>query len=86
MNISLIFLRFKGSALPSHHYSCQTYYGDGSEIEPTVLQHVRAVTWSCAVGFRWRNGDVLVVDNLAAQHARMSFTGQRRILAVLSQN
>jgi len=78
--------RFKGSDLPSHHYSYQTYYGDGSEIEPAVLQHIRAVTWSCAVGFRWQNGDVLVVDNLAAQHARMSFTGQRRILAVLSQN
>ncbi|KAL9955668.1 hypothetical protein ACROYT_G037021 [Oculina patagonica] len=78
--------RFKGSDLPTHHYSCQTYYGDGSEIEPAVLQHIRAVTWSCAVGFRWRNGDVLVVDNLAAQHARMSFTGPRRILAVLSEN
>lgn len=78
--------RFKGSDLPSHYYAYQTYYGDGSEIEPAVLQHIRTVTWSCAVGFRWRNGDVLVVDNLAAQHARMSFTGQRRILAILSRN
>ena len=60
--------------------------GDGSEIEPAVLQHIRAVTWSCAVGFPWRNGDVLVVDNLLVQHARMSFTGSRRILAMLSEN
>lgn len=78
--------RFKDSDLPNHHYSCQTYYGDGSEIEPAVLQHIRAITWSCAVGFPWRNGDVLVVDNLAVQHARMSFTGPRRILAMLSEN
>lgn len=77
--------RFKDSNLPNHHYSCQTYYGDGSEIEPAVLQHIRAVTWSCAVGFPWRNGDVLFVDNLAVQHARMSFTGPRRILAMLSE-
>lgn len=78
--------RFKDSDLPNHHYSCQTYYGDGSEIEPAVLQHIRAVTWSCAVGFPWQNGDLLVVDNLAVQHARMSFTGPRRILAMLSEN
>lgn len=78
--------RFKDYNLPSHQYAYQTYYGDGSEVEPAVLQHIRAVTWSCAVGFHWQNGDVLVVDNLAVQHARMSFIGQRRILAVLSVN
>ena len=84
-NSSPVF-RFKDYNLPSHQYAYQTYYGDGSEVEPAVLQHIRAVTWSCAVGFRWQNGDVLVVDNLTVQHARMSFIGQRRILAVLSVN
>ena len=78
--------RFKDSNLPFDKYPYHTYYGDGSEIEPVVLENIRAVTWSCAVGFRWRTGDVLVVDNLAVQHARMSFTGQRKILAVLSRN
>ena len=78
--------RFKDSNLPFDKYPYHTYYGDGSEIEAVVLENIRAVTWSCAVGFRWRTGDVLVIDNLAVQHARMSFTGQRKILAVLSRN
>ena len=78
--------RFKDSNVPFDKYPYHTYYGDGSEIEPVVLENIRAVTWSCAVGFRWRTGDVLVIDNLAVQHARMSFTGQRKILAVLSRN
>lgn len=78
--------RFKGLNLPIDKYPYHTYYGDGSEIEPVVLENIRAVTWSCAVGFRWRTGDVLVIDNLAVQHARMAFTGQRKMLAVFSRN
>ena len=78
--------RVKDSNLPFDKYPYQTNYDDGSEIEPVVLENIRAVTWSCAVGFRWRTGDVLVIDNLAVQHARMNFTGQRKILAVLSRN
>ena len=78
--------RFKDSNLPFDKYPYQTYYGDGSEIEPVVLENIRAVTWSCAVGFRWRTGDVLVIDNLAVQHARMSFTGQRKLFVVFSRS
>ena len=69
--------------VPDDKYPMHTYYGDGSDIEPEVLQHIRATSWACAVGFRWRSGDLLAVDNLAAQHARIGFTGDRKMLAFL---
>ena len=61
-----------------------TYYGDGSEIEPEVLQHMRATAWACAVGFKWQRDDLLVLDNLAVLHGRLGFTGDRKILVYLS--
>ena len=70
--------------IPDEKFPANTYYGDGSEIEPEVIQHIRATSWECAVGFQWRSGDLLVLDNLAVQHARIGFTGDRKILAYLS--
>jgi hypothetical protein len=64
-------------------YPAHATYGDGTEIEPEVIQHIRATNWQCTVGFQWRNGDVAVIDNLAVMHARLSFTGKRRILSFL---
>ena len=68
---------------PDEKYPSHTYYGDGSEIEPEVIQHIRATSWACAVGFQWRRGDLLAMDNMAVQHARIGFTGPRKILAFL---
>lgn len=69
--------------IPDEKYPAHTYYGDGSDIEPEVIQHIRATSWACAVGFRWRRGDLLAMDNLAVQHARIGFTCPRKILAFL---
>lgn len=71
---------FTGTDIPDDKYPTNTYYGDGSEIEPEVIQHLRAVSWSCAVGFRWRKGDLLVLDNMAVRHGRIGFKGEREIL------
>lgn len=62
-----------------------------SSSRPTNI-HVRSImetvapssmSWSCAVGFRWRKGDLLVLDNLTVQHGRIGFTGKREILVHL---
>ena len=71
--------------IPDEKYPAHTHYGDGSDIEPEVIQHIRAISWTCAVGFQWRSGDLLVIDNLACQHARIGFTGERKLLAYLSK-
>jgi phosphoribosylformylglycinamidine (FGAM) synthase-like enzyme len=65
-------------------YPTHTTYGDGTEIEPEVIQHIRKIDWQCTVGFPWKNSDMLVVDNLKAMHARLSYTGKRRILVYMS--
>ena len=73
-----------GTEIPDHKQPAHTYYGDGSDIEPAVLQHLLATAWSCAVGFKWKKGDLLVLDNLAVQHGRLGFKGERKLLIYMT--
>eukprot|EP00993_Chasmostoma_nieuportense_P001282 NODE_2177_length_1259_cov_176.939929_g2069_i0.p1 GENE.NODE_2177_length_1259_cov_176.939929_g2069_i0~~NODE_2177_length_1259_cov_176.939929_g2069_i0.p1 ORF type:complete len:380 (+),score=83.63 NODE_2177_length_1259_cov_176.939929_g2069_i0:52-1140(+) len=52
---------------------CHCTYGDHSEIEPEVLNHVRETVWRNTVAVPPQAQDVLIVDNLLAMHGRMSF-------------
>lgn len=61
-----------------------TYYGDGSPIEPEVMDHLRQVYLEQKLLFDWRRFDVLMVDNLLASHGREAFTGERRVVAALA--
>ncbi|XP_078575916.1 dapdiamide synthesis protein DdaC-like isoform X2 [Branchiostoma floridae x Branchiostoma japonicum] len=70
--------------LPDHLYPQQTYYGDGTVIELEVLQHIRETIWQVAVGFPLQKGDLLVLNNIYCQHARLSFTGKRKLAVVLA--
>ena len=72
--------------MPDDCYPFHCYYGNGSEIEASTLQHIRAVGWSCAVGFTWQTSDVLVLDNVLALHGRMSWTGDRQMFVSLTIN
>jgi alpha-ketoglutarate-dependent taurine dioxygenase len=62
-----------------------TCYGDGSPIEPEVLEHLRAVYRGAMIEFPWRHGDVLMLDNMLAVHARNEFRGPRRILVSMAE-
>ncbi|XP_031566581.1 uncharacterized protein LOC116301636 [Actinia tenebrosa] len=68
------------------HYPTHTTYGDGTEIEPEVLQYIREIGWKCTVGFEWEKSDTLVLDNLKARHGRLSYTGERRLLVYMSSD
>ena len=81
----LYYRLFPGSTeIPDHKQPAHTYYGDGSDIEPAVLQHILDTTWTCAVGFKWRKGDLLALDNLAVQHGRLGFKGERKLLVYMT--
>lgn len=69
---------FKREDLPRH-----VYFGDGSEIEDSVMDHVGEVYEKNAVRFTWREGDMVTLDNMLTAHARDSFVGPRKIVVAL---
>lgn len=62
-----------------------SYYGDGSPIEPEVLEHLRDAYEQETVRFQWLEGDVLMLDNMLVCHGRAPFRGERRVLAGMAE-
>jgi alpha-ketoglutarate-dependent taurine dioxygenase len=61
------------------------YYGDGSPIEDSVIQAISDVYQQLEVSFPWQKGDLVLVDNMLAAHARNAFVGERKILVALGE-
>jgi len=59
----------------------QILYGDGTPIPADEMVEIRRATWDHSVLFRWKKGDVLVLDNILTGHGRMNVQGPRKILA-----
>ncbi|PYS89237.1 MAG: hypothetical protein DMF62_07750 [Acidobacteria bacterium] len=62
----------------------EAYLGDGSEIPIEALDHIRAVIRRETVPHRWKQGDILIVDNILAAHGRMPFSGPRKIILAMA--
>jgi len=62
----------------------QAYYGDGTSIEASVLDEIRDVYQCHAVQFPWRNGDIMMLDNMLVAHGRTPFKGPRKILVAMA--
>ncbi|HEX8282846.1 MAG TPA: TauD/TfdA family dioxygenase [Pyrinomonadaceae bacterium] len=62
-----------------------TYYGDGSPIEPETLDVLREAYREETVSFAWERGDVLLLDNILAAHGRAPYEGARRILVGMTE-
>lgn len=59
-------------------------FGDGSPIPREYLDAIREQTRRLLVLFRWRQGDLLMVDNVLTAHGRMPFKGPRSILVAMT--
>lgn len=62
-----------------------TYYGDGSPIEPAVLEEIREAYTRERVVFPWREGDILLIDNMLVAHSRNPYAGPRKILVAMAE-
>ena len=60
-----------------------TYYGDGSKIEPSVLGEIREAYTRAIVAFPWQLGDVLMLDNMFVAHGRKPYRGDRKIVVAM---
>lgn len=58
-------------------------FGDDSPLNPETVDRVAEIADELSFNVPWQNGDVALVDNLVAMHARRPFEGTRKVLASL---
>jgi alpha-ketoglutarate-dependent taurine dioxygenase len=62
-----------------------TFYGDGSAIEPSVVDQLRAAYLQETIVFPWQRGDILMLDNVLTAHGRKPYIGSRKILVGMAE-
>jgi len=55
------------------------FYGDGSPIEDETIAAICQAYQEVEVSFPWKQGDILMLDNMLAAHARNPYEGPRKL-------
>jgi alpha-ketoglutarate-dependent taurine dioxygenase len=76
----LLLSQFEADEMPNN-----TFYGDGSPIEPSVLDELRGAYLSEKVIFPWQEGDVMMLDNMLTAHGREPFVGERQVIVGMGE-
>ena len=61
------------------------YYGDGGIIDDEIIATIRKVYEKHLIAFNWKEGDLLLLDNMLFAHGREPFSGSRKILTGMSK-
>ena len=61
------------------------YYGDGTPIPDEVVAEVLKTYRKVECSFPWREGDVLLLDNMLTAHSRNPYQGPRKIVVALGE-
>ena len=61
------------------------YFGDGAPIPDDVVAEVLKVYRQVECSFPWREGDVLLLDNMLTAHSRNPYQGARKIVVALGE-
>ncbi|MBE7384651.1 MAG: TauD/TfdA family dioxygenase [Leptolyngbya sp. SIO1E4] len=77
--------KFLLSILKESDVPRNSYYGDGSTIEASVLDEIREIYRQEAVIFTWQKGDILMLDNMLVAHGRMPFSGSRKVVVGMAE-
>ena len=68
------------SSLGEENLPRNSYYGDGSPIEPEALDLIRSAYEQTKIKFQWQKNDLLLLDNMLFTHGREPYTGARQVL------
>jgi hypothetical protein len=60
-------------------------HGDGTPLDAHAVQVAVQLAESLAFDLQWQEGDVVLVDNTIAMHARRPFVGKRKVFASLAE-
>ncbi len=71
------------SGKPVIDYPHHCTFADGAEIPRQDILHIRNILRANSLIFPWRQGDLIVIDNLRVSHGRMPFKGKRKILVAM---
>jgi alpha-ketoglutarate-dependent taurine dioxygenase len=61
------------------------FYGDGTPIEPDVLEHIREIYRQETVSFPWQERDIMLLDNMLSAHGRTPFEGTRKVVVGMAE-
>ena len=67
------------------HLPFNTFYGDGTPIEPSVVEQIYEVYRAEQVAFDWQTGDILMLDNMLVAHGREPFVAPREIAVAMAE-
>jgi alpha-ketoglutarate-dependent taurine dioxygenase len=77
---SSLITQFAEEDLPNN-----TYYGDGSRIEPEVIIELKAAYTAEMVPLKWQMADLIILDNMLTAHARAPYSGPRAIWFAMAE-
>ena len=60
-------------------------YGDGSKIESSVIEEIQEIYQQEAILFPWKEGDILMLDNMLICHGRQPFVGKRKVIVGMAE-
>ena len=78
-------MRELAAIVPADELPQSVTFADGSPIPDEYVLEIRQKGLALAVDVDWRQGDVLVIDNVAVAHGRRAFAGSRRVLVAMSR-
>ena len=62
------------------------YFADGSQIDAAMLDEITQVYSDQSIVFPWREGDVLMLDNMLTAHGRKPFVGKRKVVVGIAES
>jgi alpha-ketoglutarate-dependent taurine dioxygenase len=76
---------FMLEVLSEDEFPFNTFYGDGSPIENSVIDEIRQIYKQETVVSPWQEQDILMLDNMLVAHGREPYTGPRKIVVAMAE-